>query len=174
MAGVRTRDVHKIDARRQLALQVHFFRHHRIDHRDLHGGLDSPDGIVVNERVAHHAEGALVLSKSGDVGRTLALGQTAAYANEHRHIGHADNGLGNACLGLKGIYGDDRIGVDILNDGHVGAEYKRLDTPAEYADAAAFADTVGHGQRVLTQGAFVSGNVLLHIAFLSSGLIFPY
>ena len=103
--------------------------------------------------------------------RALALRQPAAHAHEHGHVGHADDGLGNACLGRKGIYGDDRVGVDVLDDGYVGAEHQGLDTPAEHANAAALTDTVGHGQRMLAQSALVGGNVLLHIAFLSSWVL---
>ena len=84
-----------------------------------------------------------------------AGGDSAAHAHEYRHVGHADDGLGDHRLGREGIDGDDGVGVDILDNGHVCAEHQRLDTASEHTDAAALADAAGHGQRVLAQVALI-------------------
>ena len=109
-----------------------------------------------------------MLGEGGNMRRTLPLGQPAAHAHEHGHVGHADDRLGDTGLRGEGIHGDHRVGVDILDDRHIGAEHQRLDSASKDPDTAALADTVGHRQCVLTQRALVSGNIFLHIVFLSS------
>ena len=122
--AVGTGDVDKVDARGQLALQIHLFGYHGVYHGYLHGGFDGADGVVVDEGVAHHAESALMLRKGGHMRRALAVGQAAAYAHEHRHVRHADDGLGDTGLGREGVDGDNGVGVDVLDNGHIGAEHQ--------------------------------------------------
>ena len=113
-----------------------------------------------------------MLRKGSHMRRALAVGQAAAYAHEHRHVRHADDGLGDTGLGREGVDGDNGVGVDVLDNGHIGAEHQLFDAAAKHADAAALADAVGHGQRVLAQRALVGGDIFLHSSFLSSDLLF--
>ena len=113
------------------------------------------DGLHPDLAVAHHAVSPLVLYVGGHAGGADAVGQAAAHTTEHRHLRHADDSLCNGRLGREGIDGDDGVGVDILDDGHVCAEHQRLDTASEHTDAAALADAAGHGQRVLAQVALI-------------------
>ena len=51
-----------------------------------------------------------------------AGGDSAAHAHEYRHVGHADDGLGDHRLGREGIDGDDGVRVDVLDDGYIGGK----------------------------------------------------
>ena len=130
--------------------------------------------VVDKVQVTFYTDRALVRGEGGDLRGALTVGQATAHAHEHRHIGYADDGLGDAGLGREGVDSDDRVGVDVLDDGHVGAEHQGFDAAAKHTDAAAIADTAGHFQRLFTQRALISRYVLFQIGFLSSGSLSRY
>ena len=57
-----------------------------------------------------------MLGRDGQPDGAGAGGDSAAHAHEYRHVGHADDGLGDHRLGREGIDGDDGVRVDVLDD----------------------------------------------------------
>ena len=100
----------------------------------------------------------------------LTAGNAAAHTHEHRYVGDLDNGLGDDGLGGEGVHGDHRVGVDVLDNGHIGGEHHRLDPPPKDQDAAARVDALGDVQQMAAQGAAVGGNFFLHSCSFSSSL----
>lgn len=106
--------------------------------------------------------------KGRNIGRADAVGHTAAHSHKYRHIRHADDGLCNTGLRSKGIDGDHGIGIDVLDDGHIGRKHQRLDPAAKHTDTTALTDTAGHLQRVFSQLSFIGGYI-----FSFHGVSFP-
>ena len=94
-------------------------------------------------------------------------GDAAAHAHKHRHVTDRNDGLGNDRLRSEGVDGDDGVGVDVFDDGHVCGKGQGLDPPPEDADAAALTDTGRQHQRVAAQGTGVAGDNLCHRKLLS-------
>ena len=138
--------------------------------RNLDSLLDGADGFVLDEGVAHDAEGALMLGIGRDAGRAAAVRHPAADTREHRHLRGLDDRLGDGGLRREGVDRDDRIGVDVLDNRHVGGEHQRLDASTEHADPAALADAPGHLQRVFSQFPLINRYKLLQSVLLRSTL----
>ena len=138
------------------------------DNCDYHGQvypfLDLPDDLVGGRSIEHHAVGALVLRLHRQPDSPGAGGDSAAHTHKDRHIGHSDNCLGNHRLRSEGVDGDDGIGIDVFNYGHVGCKSQGSDQPTKDADATALMNAGGQGQGVAAEGPGIGWNWLDHKA----------
>ena len=132
--------------------------------------LDFPNDVRRNGHVDHDAVGAAVFRFYSKPHGAGAGGDAAADPYEDGNVGHADDGVGDAGLRRKRVDGDDGVGVDVFDDGHVRGKYQRLDASTEDADTAAFIYAQGNAQRVAAQCSVV----FRHVFFHKNSSLFPF
>ena len=105
-----------------------------------------------------------MLGLHGKTHAAAAVGVPAAHADEHRHVGHVDDRLRDRRLRREGIDRNDRVGIDVFDDGSVRGKGNRLDALSENADAAARADAVRQRQPMAAQRSAVARHIFSHAA----------
>ena len=145
----------KIRPRRQTSGDVHVAGDNGGDDRDIHNSFHFGDGLIGDWSVDHHAGGALVLRVLRQAHGAVAVGHAAAHTHKHRHLGHADDGLGDGGLRGKGINRNDGVRIHILDNGHIGGKNQGLDSAAKDTDAAAVSNTLGNREQMAAERSAV-------------------
>ena len=128
--------------------------------------------LVAGGGVDHHPEGALMLGVVGQVDHPQPPGDAAPHPGKYRHIRRLHHGAVDGGLGGEGVDGDDGVGVDVADDGHVGGKGQGFDPPPEHPDARALGDAGGDHNHMVAQCTLIGGHRLARAQFLGHGRSF--